>query len=63
MKSLMRYLKDSTHELTLVTWPKQDQLLKMTTITVVFVMISAFLLGLVDFSLTKAYQWFLTLGA
>lgn len=63
MKSLLRYLKDSTHELTLVTWPKQDQLLRMTTITVVFVMISAFFLGVIDFSLTSAYQWFLTLAA
>lgn len=62
MKSLVRYLKDSIHELTLVTWPKQDQLLRMTTITVVFVMISALLLGVVDFGLTKAYQWYLTLG-
>lgn len=62
MKSLVRYLKDSIHELTLVTWPKQDQLLKMTTITVVFVAISALLLGVVDFGLTKAYQWYLTLG-
>ena len=63
MNALLRYFRDSTNELNLVTWPKQEQLLRLTTITVVFVLISAMILGIVDFSLAKAYQWVLSLGA
>lgn len=63
MKKVIDYIKDSAHELKLVTWPKQDDLLRHTIITVVAVLISALILGLLDFGLNQAYQWFLTLAS
>ena len=61
MKQLYIYFRESLNELTLVTWPKQDVLVNMTILTVIFVLISAVILGVVDFGLLKGYQWFLTL--
>jgi len=63
MKKFFHYLKDSTHELKLVTWPTQERLLQLTVITVVFVLISSLFLGAVDFGLNKAYTWLLSLSA
>jgi preprotein translocase SecE subunit len=62
MKKFYHYLKDSTHELKLVTWPTQERLVQLTVITVVFVLSAALFLGIVDFSFTKAYQWLLSLN-
>ncbi|MDP3975716.1 MAG: preprotein translocase subunit SecE [bacterium] len=63
MSTFFNFLRDSYHELLLVTWPKQDELLRHTIITVVFVLISSLILGLVDYSFTNAYRWFLTLNS
>ncbi|MGE3278808.1 MAG: preprotein translocase subunit SecE [Candidatus Altimarinota bacterium] len=62
MKNFFRYFKDSAHELTLVTWPSQEQLLQLTVITVVFVLIAAAVLGLVDLGFNQAYLWLLSLN-
>jgi len=63
MKTFFRYLKDSTHELALVTWPSQERLLQLTVITVVFVLIASAFLGLVDFGFNRGYTWLLSLNA
>jgi len=62
MKKFFNYLKDSTHELALVTWPTQEQLLRLTVITVVFVLAAAGFLGVVDFGFSRAYTWLLSLN-
>lgn len=62
MKNLFQYFKDSTHELSLVTWPSQEKLLEHTVLTVVFVIISAGILGLIDLGFTQAYLWLLSLN-
>jgi len=62
MKRFFTYLKDSTHELKLVTWPKQDELLRLTIITIIFVIISAIILGTIDFGFAQGYKWILSLG-
>lgn len=62
MKNFYYYLKDSVHELKLVTWPTQERLLQMTATTVIFVLIMAFFLGLADFGLNKAYTWLLSIN-
>ena len=61
MKKLLIYFRDSVEELSHVTWPKQEQLLRLTTITVIFVIIAAIILAILDFSFTSSYQWFLSL--
>jgi len=63
MKKLYYYFVDSGHEIKLVTWPKQEELLRLTIITVIFVLISSFILGVLDLSLSQAYTWFLSMGA
>ena len=62
MQKLLNYFKDSVNELKLVTWPKQEDTMRLTITTIIFVLTIALILGVVDFSLTKAYQWFLTLA-
>lgn len=63
MNALTSYFRESLNELKLVTWPKQEDLLRLTIITVVFVLITSVLLGLLDYSLNQAYQWLLSLNA
>jgi len=63
MNAFTSYFKESLNELKLVTWPKQEDLLRLTIITVVFVLISSVLLGLLDYSLSQAYQWLLSINA
>ena len=62
MNALIDYFKESLNEIKLVTWPKEEELLRLTIISVIFVIIAAIFLGLIDFSFSKAYQWLLSLG-
>jgi|CXWL01.1.fsa_nt_gi preprotein translocase SecE subunit len=63
MNALLSYFQQSVNELALVTWPKQEELVRMTILTVVFVLISALFLGVVDYGFSNGYQWFLGLRA
>ena len=62
MNALTSYFKDSLNELKLVTWPKQEELLRLTITTVVFVLIASVILGAADYLLSQGYQWLLTLS-
>ena len=62
MKNFLDYFKGSVNELKLVTWPKQDELLRLTIINVIFVLIFAVIMGGIDFGFARAYQWLLTLS-
>ena len=61
MKRLFNYLHESYNEIKLVTWPKQEDLIRLTIITVVFVLITAVILGLIDFGFTRGFQYLLSL--
>jgi preprotein translocase subunit SecE len=63
MNKLFSYFKQSAYELKLVTWPTQERLLQLTVITVIFVLISALFLGLMDYGFSTAYTWLLSLNA
>ncbi|MDP2691694.1 MAG: preprotein translocase subunit SecE [Candidatus Gracilibacteria bacterium] len=63
MKTAITFLKESVNELKLVTWLKQEELLRKTILVVIFVLISSILLGVLDFGLTLGYQKVLNLGA
>ncbi len=63
MQILFRYLRDSVYELKLVTWPSQDELLKLTFLTIGVVIVSSVFLGLADLGFTTLYRLFLTLVA
>lgn len=62
MTALFRHLKDSAYELKNVTWPTTETLISMTTLVIVFVVISSLLLGLIDFGFTSGYQYLLGLN-
>lgn len=62
MPSLLSYFRDSFAELSLVTWPKQEQLVHDTILCIIAIFIAAAILGFVDFSFMNAYEWFLTLA-
>lgn len=63
MKNITSYFRESVNELALVTWPKQEELVRMTILTVVFVMITALILGVVDYGFSNGYQWIISLRA
>ncbi|QQR84157.1 preprotein translocase subunit SecE [Candidatus Peregrinibacteria bacterium] len=61
MKQLKSYFKNSLQELHSVTWPTRNQAIRLSIIVLVFVVISAAVLGLVDGLLAKGYQWLISL--
>ncbi len=63
MRRLFQYFRDSAYELRLVTWPGQEELLRLTFLTIGVVMVSSAFLGLVDLGFTTLYRLFLTLIA
>ena len=59
---MIKYIKESFAELNNVTWPTRKQGIKITTIVIVFMIISAilFLFLLLTLSLTRNYNlWYL----
>ncbi|PIZ72839.1 preprotein translocase subunit SecE [Candidatus Peregrinibacteria bacterium CG_4_10_14_0_2_um_filter_43_11] len=59
--SLKHYLQESFRELHNVTWPTRKQAVRITSIVFIFMMISAFLLGILDELLTLGYHALLAL--
>lgn len=56
MKSLTNYFLGAKRELAHVKWPTRHQLFQITAIVLVFTACLALFMGVVDFSLTKAFQ-------
>jgi preprotein translocase SecE subunit len=48
MNAIVNYIQGSIEELHHVTWPTQQQAVKLTGITVVFIVVSASFFGIVD---------------
>ena len=53
MSAVMDYISGSLEELNHVVWPTQQQAVRLTLITVVFIVISALFFGVVDGGLTE----------
>jgi preprotein translocase subunit SecE len=53
---IKKYLQESLQELHKVTWPTKKKAVRITTIVLIFMLISAVLLGVVDQVLTVGYK-------
>jgi preprotein translocase SecE subunit len=62
MTTIKKYINDCVRELGNVTWPTKKQAVRITTIVFIFMIISAAVLGAVDYILTVGYQQLLTLA-
>lgn len=59
---IKNYIQGSFKELHNVTWPTQKQAIRITTIVLVFLVISAAVLGVVDQLLSYGYQQLLQIS-
>ena len=57
--ALVNYFKSSMAELTKVTWPTKNQAVRLTVIVLVFCLIAALFLGLVDYGFDYIYNYLL----
>jgi len=53
LNSIVNYFKEAVHELRLVKWPTQQHAVKVSIITVIFVVFSMLFLGTTDFILSE----------
>jgi preprotein translocase SecE subunit len=56
MNAIVQYFQGSIEELRHVTWPTQQQALRLTGITVAFIIVTAAFFGLVDGLITEAIR-------
>lgn len=61
MKILTNYIKSSFEELSKVVWPTKNQAVKLTIIVLVFCLIVAVVLGVVDYVFSYGYNYLLKL--
>jgi len=57
------YVRDSFQELTKVTWPTKNQAVRLTGIVLVFCLVFAIFLAIVDFGANEGYTWLLKWAA
>jgi len=62
MRTLKQYFKDSIQEFNNVTWPTRKQAIRISTIVFIFMIVSAIVLGVVDYLLSSGYKALLTLS-
>lgn len=63
MNAIKNYIRGSFEELTKVTWPTKNQAVKLTIIVLIFCLITAGLLGVLDFLFNEAYAYLLKISA
>ena len=56
MNKLISYLKEVKSELTKITWPKKEEVIRLTTIVFVFSGIVGIYLGGLDYIFTKMLE-------
>ncbi len=49
MTAIMKYFSDSIQELELVRWPTRQQAVRLSTIVLVFTVVSALIFGAIDY--------------
>ena len=59
MNSIVTYIRESIEELHKVRWPTRRQAVRLSAITVVFVIASSLFFGAVDVALSQAMTTFL----
>ena len=59
MKKILSYFSEVKLELSKVTWPKRQEVIKLLGLVLVISAVVAAFVGLVDFSLTKTLEFFL----
>lgn len=62
LQQFVRYIQQSGAELRKVTWPTRRNAIRMSIIVIIFSLIMAAGIGLVDFALTKALQTIILKG-
>ena len=53
--ALTKYVRDSFQELTKVTWPTKNQAIRITAIVLVFTLVFAAFLGILDYIFGTGY--------
>lgn len=53
------YVKSALEELSKVTWPTKNQAVRLTIIVLIFVLVTSFFLGAIDFGFNELYQYML----
>lgn len=61
MKHFVNFLVEVKQELKKVTWPKREVVINYLSLIIVVSIITASFVGLIDFSLTKTLEYFLSL--
>ena len=54
--AISNYIKSSVEEIRKVTWPTTNQAVRITIIVLVFTLVSAALIGLVDYLFEQIYD-------
>lgn len=55
--TVSNYLRASFEELTKVTWPTKQQAVKISIIVLIFCLVSAVLLGVIDYLFNEGYSY------
>ena len=56
------YIKSSLEEFTKITWPTKNQAVKLTIIVLIFCVIVAFFMGIIDYVFDIGYKYLLNLS-
>lgn len=56
MSYIVRYFKNSIQEFNNITWPTRNQAIRISTIVLVFMLLSAIVFGSLDQLFTVGYQ-------
>jgi preprotein translocase SecE subunit len=62
MRTLKQYFKGAIQEFNSVTWPTRKQAIRISTIVFIFMIVSAIVLGIVDYLLSGGYKALLSLS-
>lgn len=57
MEKYVNFLKDVKAELKKVAWPSKDETIGTTTVVIIFVVLMAIFLGVIDVTLSKIIQF------
>ena len=62
MKVISNYIRGSFEELTKVVWPTKNQAVRLTIIVMVFCILAALFLAMVDYGFSYLYNYLLKLA-
>ena len=62
MSKLKQYFKGAVQEFNNVTWPTRKQAIRISTIVLIFIIVSAIALGVVDQLLSVGYKFLLSIS-